>query len=318
MIKKLLSLAAIAAVAINANAEAKVLWEDAEGFKVEWGTGIVISKEDAAANVKAGDVLIIDVSAVNTESGWPQVQLNANTTDPENPQNMLFIACEGGLSVPTVISFPILSEAADLFKEYGIQIQGDGQTITKVSVETGTIEIGPNTVWFGPKTLENWASFGVSAGLFKNVAVGNQIQVEYQKIKVVVDGEEKMDAALGIRLGGWSGLDLRTYEAGKYDFMKIDDSAETIIATVDLVESLSAYNTADDKTLDVFSLLKKDGLVVQGVGNVLQVKLIPAATTGVETISSVESSVLYNIFGQPVDDNYRGIVIKNGKKIMKK
>ncbi|MDE6022833.1 MAG: hypothetical protein K2G13_04945, partial [Muribaculaceae bacterium] len=40
---------------------------------------------------------------------------------------------------------------------------------------------------------------------------------------------------------------------------------------------------------------------------------------GVDSISNVEAEgVIYNVFGQRVDENYRGIVIKNGKKYINK
>ncbi|MDE6741309.1 MAG: hypothetical protein K2J58_03145 [Muribaculaceae bacterium] len=45
---------------------------------------------------------------------------------------------------------------------------------------------------------------------------------------------------------------------------------------------------------------------------------IPKVTTSVNAIENVESSVIYNIYGQRVDESYRGIVIKNGKKYINK
>lgn len=46
---------------------------------------------------------------------------------------------------------------------------------------------------------------------------------------------------------------------------------------------------------------------------------IPKATSGVEVIENADSNaVIYNIYGQRVDESYRGIVIKNGKKYINK
>lgn len=41
-------------------------------------------------------------------------------------------------------------------------------------------------------------------------------------------------------------------------------------------------------------------------------------STGIENveINKTENEVMYNIFGMPVDENYKGIVIKNGKKLI--
>ena len=41
-------------------------------------------------------------------------------------------------------------------------------------------------------------------------------------------------------------------------------------------------------------------------------------SSSVNAIESAESSVIYNIYGQRVDESYRGIVIKNGKKFIQK
>ena len=52
---------------------------------------------------------------------------------------------------------------------------------------------------------------------------------------------------------------------------------------------------------------------------VSEVKAISKGS-GVTSISDVKvaNDVIYNLYGQPVDENYRGIVIKNGKKYIKK
>lgn len=41
-------------------------------------------------------------------------------------------------------------------------------------------------------------------------------------------------------------------------------------------------------------------------------------SSSVNAIENAESSVIYNIYGQRVDESYRGIVIKNGKKYIQK
>ena len=52
--------------------------------------------------------------------------------------------------------------------------------------------------------------------------------------------------------------------------------------------------------------------------NVIEKEETPDDPTAVSAIESVESSVLYNVYGQRVDESYRGIVIKNGKKYINK
>ena len=47
-------------------------------------------------------------------------------------------------------------------------------------------------------------------------------------------------------------------------------------------------------------------------------ELIESVVTGINNveINKAENEVMYNIFGMPVDENYKGIVIKNGKKMI--
>ena len=50
------------------------------------------------------------------------------------------------------------------------------------------------------------------------------------------------------------------------------------------------------------------------------VKLVKATTTEIKRVShaDISNDVMYNLNGQRVDKNYKGIVIVNGKKMIKK
>ncbi|MDE5849019.1 MAG: hypothetical protein K2H38_02650, partial [Muribaculaceae bacterium] len=45
---------------------------------------------------------------------------------------------------------------------------------------------------------------------------------------------------------------------------------------------------------------------------------VPKGTSSVNAIENAQPTVIYNIYGQRVDESYRGIVIKNGKKFIQK
>ncbi len=59
-----------------------------------------------------------------------------------------------------------------------------------------------------------------------------------------------------------------------------------------------------------------------GTGNILisSIEIEPAGTAGIAAVKAVnaQSSVLYNLAGQRVDANYKGIVVKNGAKMIQK
>ena len=60
------------------------------------------------------------------------------------------------------------------------------------------------------------------------------------------------------------------------------------------------------------------GFALHGHGiNIVQARLAAMVTpTAIENISIRNNGIRYNILGQPVDEDYKGIVILNGKKMM--
>lgn len=60
------------------------------------------------------------------------------------------------------------------------------------------------------------------------------------------------------------------------------------------------------------------GLIIHGTGITLKKMVVskPEDTSGINLPEMKESSAMYNIAGQKVDSNYKGIVIKNGRKVI--
>jgi hypothetical protein len=58
-----------------------------------------------------------------------------------------------------------------------------------------------------------------------------------------------------------------------------------------------------------------------GTGNILvsSIEINPVATEGIATVKTAEAAdkALYNLAGQKVNNNYKGVVIMNGKKVLK-
>jgi hypothetical protein len=54
--------------------------------------------------------------------------------------------------------------------------------------------------------------------------------------------------------------------------------------------------------------------------NIDKVKFICTLNTGIQTVVTAEpqNTVVYNLKGQKVDANYKGIVIMNGRKVLRK
>lgn len=104
--------------------------------------------------------------------------------------------------------------------------------------------------------------------------------------------------------GYW--LNLEKYESKKWD------SSGNVVATVSLMGA-----PGEAKTLYICNLSEEHDLIVHGM------KVMTYTQTNQDSgVSELEDAAvdapLYNIYGQKVDDFYRGIVIKNGRKYVNK
>ena len=84
--------------------------------------------------------------------------------------------------------------------------------------------------------------------------------------------------------------------------------------------------TKDDEGNDVTTFEAADTYYTfqkySGTGNILisSIEFTPAEITGISTIAAekVSDGAIYNLAGQKVSENYKGIVIKNGRKVVVK
>ncbi len=176
MIKRLLSFAAIAAMAVSANAE--VIWKTgdaaAEGdgtMTSGWGTALVLDKA-VFANAKATDVIKITATCasdvqVAIKAGWTDIYAAEKTTD-------------GALSQV------LCTWHAKQLKSAGLRISGSGAlTVTKVELTEGSRDVAlDNAIWIGNPSLKigNYSPSIVLAGaLAGTLKADDVIKVNYVK-----------------------------------------------------------------------------------------------------------------------------------------
>ncbi|MDE5795229.1 MAG: hypothetical protein K2I08_10970 [Muribaculaceae bacterium] len=266
MLKQLLCSAALVTMAISASADSKVLWqsEDPAGKLVGWGDPALTLSAEEAASIKAGDYLTMTVAGVDPENGWPQVALfEGNVGWPPAMNEGV-----GGKEYPYVATFGVTMELADKIHANGVVFKGDGAYVSAVGLEEGTIAVGPNTVWFGPKQC-NWGNpVSINKEVFANVAPYDKIVVEYDK--------SAPEHTLQFLFGGWGGVNIPSYEAWKTDFLTNDEEAGAY--TIELKPSLTNLlwgEEGNEQEYDLFTLLKNDGLLMHGpclVNQVLYIK----------------------------------------------
>ena len=143
---------------------------------------------------------------------------------------------------------------------------------------------------------------------------------------------------------GWITLDMQAGESyyiyqqssqlgfGGYEFTPTGGTAETYIAVVDmggtkvLASEFTAVIDTDGKATNVTN----EGSIVNFGTTNMDVKAcggaVPTAVeadfsgTGVETLKAAKSinAPMYNLAGQRVDSNFKGIILQNGKKMLVK
>ncbi|MDE6741335.1 MAG: hypothetical protein K2J58_03275 [Muribaculaceae bacterium] len=265
MIRQLLASAAVvASMAFSMNAEKTVLWtaNAPEGAPIEgWNEFFKMSAEESAV-LNAGDIITVSITAKGN-TGWPQVGIfEGDTGWPP-------MASVGAGDVPNNVDLAISAEIADKIHANGFSIRGESIYVDEIYYEKTSIEVGPNTVWFGPKQC-NWGDpVSISKDVFADVKAGDQIKVNYDK--------EAPEHTLQFLFGGWSGANIPTYEAWKTDFMTIDE--ETGWITIDLKAELANLEwevEGENKEYDIFALLKEGGLLMQGPCLVNKVDFNPA------------------------------------------
>lgn len=153
---------------------------------------------------------------------------------------------------------------------------------------------GSMTMWEGTKVFDGWGVTDVIDPLYFSVAeVGDII---YCTVQDVAEGDDFNP--LFKHPQDWSDFtELLTNEF---------DKGETYFKATINAEALAS--------------LQANGLRFQGVGFTLtKVELQVPDPTGIKSLNKIEKNgAIYNLAGQKVDKNYKGIVIVNGKKVMNK
>ena len=104
----------------------------------------------------------------------------------------------------------------------------------------------------------------------------------------------------------------------EYHEYKIDDWGWNVLPG----QAQTALTTDTDVELEITQEIKDavaaNGFAVHGHGFFVTKARVSTQSTAIEHTYFQTSGVRYNLLGQPVDENYKGIVILNGKKLMQR
>ncbi len=162
------------------------------------------------------------------------------------------------------------------------------------------------TCFEGTKAITWGNGINIEAAVFKNA--GEKCEVELTYTQTISSGDD-----IQLYYGNWSEkskfiVNGRTYNADFGPSSVYGTSANTNHVTV---------ITFPKENYDKIAQL---GLVIHGNGITLKKAVVrdPVAAAGIDAPTRTSnSSVMYNLSGQRVGNDYKGIVIKNGKKMIK-
>jgi len=193
-----------------------------------------------------------------------------------------------------------------------------------------SLSFAQNTVTFELSSAESYKQFGL-AGLSSQTSTDG----DFTEDKSVTSGDVKLTVSTsGVKTANrmWKGS-LRMY-GGTLTVESANDNIVKVVYAV-FFDNWDESNNVDNQKLEMTS--EKEGTKVfkfynwSGVSKkvVLNVKkaflrsvtitsVTAAGIKNVQTIEVNENAPIYNLAGQRVDKDYKGVVVQNGKKFIKK
>ena len=282
----------ILGVPVPAESKSEVMpGEEGEKINLYTGSKLVFPRQkfnlDASLlkQVEVGDFLEITIANVRTDA-----ENNEFVTTYPN--------CPAGEGMPGVGTRPlgkndnmspiyigITNDILPLIKANGITFAGSSFNVTEINLlKLDTKQDHTNTIWLGKSKIPTCQY--INPETFSNLKVGDELRIYCRNRGSQVKFSWNLDNA-----GFENTLVNYTY--------------------------YSVVVTADD-----LSHLQTEGMVVDGDNAELQmIELIPSASN-IESITSGKAngftkSAIYNLVGQKVNASYKGVVIQNGKKVLK-
>lgn len=268
-------------------ASATDLWEGTHD--VTWSNTLTI-EANLFADMQLGQKIVIEYS-----NATDVIELHSNGAMLPGTRYAQYIDGQGEIEV---FSTPAMLAS---LKNYGLELCGPQFTVTKVWYGDGKDNVDENTVWTGFFWMDEWSTLELAKTAFNGI--------DWSKYKAI-----------------------RFYsEAGRTDYVinvmtkwgdggKLGDQG-TMTMTNDYAElSLEGIDMAA-KLAEVDRLMVQCNKEGGDAFNFTAIALVKNETTGIGQIENAVKKATdktYNLAGQRVGKNYKGIVIVNGKKVVVK
>ncbi len=298
----------LAAVAFATSANAQVVQFDSEGLGMtdtaaEFAAETALGSNDAidayiaftdsykASNIKNNDYNVVKIGGneVLTKGG-----MQGNT----NPKDVNGNSPAGNVAEGTAPSVPVSGCV------YGITAKADGIVYV-------VAKLSSNKAY---TVFEDGAAIGYKAAMEANNAafadgklfVEVKGEGEYNLVTTAIDQLEHIatgDPASEIKVNGLGVIWFPVYNGGKYLFNACGSKASVsgmYFATAE--QDVVVEGTDSEAPKDAFTIFSAD----------------PAGIANVAATAKAENARMFNLAGQEVGKNFKGIVVVNGKKFMNK
>ena len=223
--------------------------------------------------------------------------------------NLLPGQAQTDFSVSTVAKLPMTAEVKAAIAANGFAIHGHGFNVVKATL---TDEAGEDpqpqgdVLWEGDHFVswhyadgnpnKEWKE--ISQATFASLAEGSTLYILLEANPITVDPTNTDDQEYSkyqLDNGWWGQL------PGQVPTDFVNDTVATLPITAEVKADVA-----------------KKGFAIHGHGfNVKKVSLSPIEIpTAVDNVAIKNDGIRYNLMGQKVDENYKGVVIINGRKIM--
>ena len=225
--------------------------------------------------------------------------------------NLLPGQAQTDFSVSTVAKLPMTAEVKAAIAANGFAIHGHGYNVVKATL---TDEAGEDpqpqgdVLWEGDHFVswhyadgnpnKEWKE--ISQATFASLAEGSTLYILLEANPITVDPTNTDDQEYSkyqLDNGWWGQL------PGQVPTDFVNDTVATLPITAEVKADVA----------------EKGGFAIHGHGfNVKKVSLSPIeiVPTKVENVAIKNDGIRYNLMGQKVDENYKGIIILNGRKMI--
>lgn len=306
--KKIFTFLVLSIMAISVIAEEQVLWEgswyvswelpDGDEHK-EW-KGLV---QENFASYAEGTTVCFYLEQVEGAT-YAQYKLD------DWSWNLLPGQAQTDFSVSTVAKLPMTAEVKAAIAANGFAIHGHGFNVVKATL---TDEAGENpepqgdVLWEGDHFVSWHYADGnpnkewkfLSQATFASLAEGSTLYILLEANPIIVDPTNTDDQEYSkyqLDNGWWGQL------PGQVPTDFVNDTVATLPITAEVKADVA----------------EKAGFAIHGHGfNVKKVSLSPIEIpTSLENVAIKNDGIRYNLMGQKVDENYKGIIILNGRKMI--